>query len=100
MSLKSIELQIAIPRTHDAGKLQEQFNQRGQLIHDQLADTIKKEDDIKKTQVPENNDSEKIKLKQENSNQNQQQQKKQKKEEEQNEQSEHPYKGKSIDFFG
>ena len=28
MSLKAIELQVALPRTHDAGKMQEQIQQR------------------------------------------------------------------------
>lgn len=37
MSLKSIELQIAIPKTFDAGKLTEQKNQQSMLNHEQAA---------------------------------------------------------------
>ncbi|GKV67824.1 hypothetical protein NCCP2716_03220 [Sporosarcina sp. NCCP-2716] len=37
MSLKSIELQIAIPKTFDAGKLTEQKNQQSVLNHQQAA---------------------------------------------------------------
>lgn len=40
-------MQIALPRTHDAGKIQEQLNQRNQINHDQLAHSIQKEVDLK-----------------------------------------------------
>ncbi len=101
MSLKNIEMQIALPRTHDAGKIQEQLNQRGQLIHDQLAHTINKENDIKRSKVPENSSSAKLKLKKDNKNQqDHQQQEKNEKNEKQTENENHPYKGKTIDFFG
>lgn len=93
-------MQIALPRTHDAGKLQEQLNQRSQLIHDQLANSIQKEIDIKRTQVQENSDSEKLDLKKENSDQQYQHNKKKKKKEKHDENPNHPYKGKNIDFFG
>ncbi|MGN7939856.1 hypothetical protein [Virgibacillus sp. 6R] len=101
MSLKNIEMQIALPRTHDAGKIQEQLNQRSQLIHDQLAHTINKETDIKRSKVPENSSSAKLKLKRDNKNQQEhQQQEKKEKNEKQSEIESHPYKGKTIDFFG
>ncbi|MGN1386545.1 MAG: hypothetical protein ACI4XS_08085 [Bacillus sp. (in: firmicutes)] len=43
MSLKAIELQVALPRTHDAGKLQEQIQQKGKLTHDFSAREMQKE---------------------------------------------------------
>ncbi|MBO1510387.1 hypothetical protein [Metabacillus bambusae] len=101
MSLRNIEMQIALPRTHDAGKLQEQLNQRSQLAQEQLANSFQKESDIKRSQVQENSDSEKLHLKKESSEQHQQHnQKKRKKEQKQDENPDHPYKGKKIDFFG
>lgn len=35
MSLKAIELQIALPRTHDAGNMASQLQQRGQIVNEQ-----------------------------------------------------------------
>ncbi|WP_138414789.1 hypothetical protein [Aquibacillus sediminis] len=37
MSWKSVEMQVALPRTQDAGKLQEQMDQRGQQTQHLLA---------------------------------------------------------------
>lgn len=93
-------MQIALPRTHDAGKIQEQLNQRNQLIQDQLAQSIQKEVDLKRTQVPENRESEKLLLKKDHSQQHQEQNKKKKKDQKQEENPNHPYKGKKIDYFG
>ena len=43
MRLKSIEMQVALPRTLDANKLHDQLQQRGQLINDQANEEVKKE---------------------------------------------------------
>ncbi|WP_078547083.1 hypothetical protein [Litchfieldia alkalitelluris] len=51
MSLKLIELQVAIPRTQDFGKITEQLNQRGQILQNQLATEQKKLDQVKRKQV-------------------------------------------------
>lgn len=93
-------MQIALPRTHDASKIQEQLNQRNQLIQDQLAQSTQKEVDLKRTQVLENSESEKLKLKKDQSQQQHEQNKKKKKDQKQEENPNHPYKGKEIDFFG
>lgn len=34
MSWKAVEMQIALPRTQDAGRIQEQIQQRGQFMQD------------------------------------------------------------------
>lgn len=47
MSLKAIELQVALPRTHDAGRVQEQLQQRSQITQDLATREMQKE--IKKT---------------------------------------------------
>lgn len=94
-------MQIALPRTHDAGKVQEQLNQRSQLAQDQLAHSLQKEVDIKRTQVEKNSDSEKLHLNKENSEQQQSNHNgKNKKQKQQDENSDHPYKGKKIDLLG
>jgi hypothetical protein len=101
VSLKNIEMQIALPRTHDAGKIQEQINQRNQINHDQLAHSIQKEVDLKRTKVLENSEGGKLKYKNDSSLHQQQEQKKKKKEDRiQEENPDHPYKGTTIDFFG
>ncbi|WP_226665659.1 hypothetical protein [Metabacillus litoralis] len=93
-------MQIALPRTHDAAKVQEQLNQRSQLSQDQLANSLQKQVDLKRTQVQENTESEKLHLKKEQSNQQHKEEKKQKEEQIEEDNLDHPYKGKNIDFFG
>ncbi|PMC38460.1 hypothetical protein CJ195_08325 [Bacillus sp. UMB0899] len=100
MSLKNIEMQIALPRTHDAGKIQDQLNQRNHQIQDQLAHSFQKEVDLKRTQVSENKESDKLFLNKDHSQQHQEQNKKKKKDRKQEENPNHPYKGKKIDYFG
>lgn len=100
ISLKNIEMQLALPRTHDAGKIQDLLNQRNQQIQDQLAHSIQKEVDLKRTQVSHNNESDKLSLKKDQSQQHHEQNKKKKKEQKKEENPDHPYKGKKIDFFG
>lgn len=103
MSLKLVELQVAYPRTHDAGKMQEQLNQRSQLIQDQLAIGTQKEEEKKSKRITENQESNKTELNEKQKNdqnmqQQQQQQKKKKKSEK--EKKNHPFKGNTIDFSG
>ena len=43
MSLKAIEMQIALPRTQDAGKIQEQLQQRSQVQLDHAAHEVQKQ---------------------------------------------------------
>ena len=43
MSLKAIELQVALPRTQEISKVQEQLQQRSQLTHDLAAREMQKE---------------------------------------------------------
>lgn len=51
MGWKSIEMQVALPRTHDAGKIQDQMQQRGQLMQDSLAQSQMKTDEAKRKRV-------------------------------------------------
>ncbi len=41
MSLKLVELQVALPKTHELGKWQEHMQQYGQLAQQQLATEMK-----------------------------------------------------------
>ncbi len=100
MSLKGIELQIAIPKTFDAGKIAEQKQQQSQLNNDQAAantdrQTIKNRETVLESEKyaaldGETNESEQEQMKD--------QQKKQQQDEEKK--TVHPYKGSFVDFIG
>jgi hypothetical protein len=102
MSLKLIELQIALPRTQDMGRVQEQLNQRSQLQQDLLVNTALQEEEKKRKQVTKNDELEKTLTRNKNTYgqtyQNNESNDKNENEEEPYEQ--HPYKGNFIDFVG
>lgn len=103
MSLKLIELQIALPRTQEAGQIQSQLETRGQHMQEILADAARKENEQKQHQVPRNNKNEGVQLNKEHSSNEYQHQKRKNKTEKElphEEKENHPYKGKSIDFRG
>ena len=101
MSLKSIEMQVALPRTLDATKLHDQLQQRGQLINDQANEEVKKEVEKQRNFVIKNENLAHITL-----HKQKQEHKKDKNEqhsdnEKQNVKHEHhPYKGNFIDYSG
>lgn len=103
MSLKLVELQVALPRTHDLGKIQEQLQQKGQLVQDHLASAQQKEDIEKKKQVNKYDETTKNELQKDRQNSNgASDSKKRKKQKEEMHQAEahHPYKGNLIDIEG
>lgn len=51
LGFKSVELQIAIPRTQDATKLQEQLSKQSQHFQNSLTQTQVKQEEIKRQQV-------------------------------------------------
>ncbi|MEM5593571.1 hypothetical protein AAHH67_20555 [Niallia circulans] len=51
MSLKALEMQVALPRTYDAGKLQEQQDQKHQQMYTFAAQETGKEEERKRTTV-------------------------------------------------
>lgn len=99
MSLKSIEMQVALPRTQDAGKIQEQLQQRGQLHHDLTVQTGKKEDEKKAKTIIKHEQKDLVRFDKEGhqKDDHQQETRKQKK---QHHKESHPYKGTILDFSG
>lgn len=102
MSLKSVEMQVALPRTQDAGKLQEQMQQRGQHLQDHALESLQKEQRKQETTVMKYEQKDSAKLHQEEqgsdgSDENFQQKRKRK---QQLKKDCHPYKGKVIDYSG
>ncbi|MDX8365090.1 hypothetical protein [Cytobacillus sp. IB215665] len=101
MSLKLVELQVALPRTQDIGKIQEQLEQRGQHMQEQLAIGIEEEEKRKRKQVNNKNKNEKAELTNGNNDAEFQQSKtKENEEEEFTNDEQHPYKGNIIDYKG
>jgi len=104
MSLKVIELQVALPRTHDAGKRQELIQQRSQLTHDLAAREMQKEVEKQERSVVKQKQKDNVKFKKDEksrtpydfSAQNVQE----KVETEEQLKTKHPYKGSAIDFSG
>ncbi len=106
MSLKAIEMQVAIPRTQNAGKIQDQLQQRGQVVQDYIATEQNKKDEKTRKQVLETTESEKKRLNNDDERRegSQAQMRNEEKQELQEEPhqlyAKHPYKGNYIDFSG
>lgn len=100
MSWKAIDMQIALPRTHDAGRIQEQIQQRGQFIQDMLVTEHIKSEEIKRRAVNELHQKDHLTNQSEHKSQTNQQtsQAKHVKEEDLVSQIRHPYLGNKIDF--
>ncbi|MBD7907105.1 hypothetical protein [Sporosarcina gallistercoris] len=100
--MKSIELQIAIPKTFDAGKLTEQKNQQSMLNHQQAAVQTDQQVMKQRNTVIESAESEKTRnsrdssseeKSEDNDHQNASRQEKHK-------HASHPYKGGFVDYTG
>lgn len=103
MSLKAIEMQVALPRTHEAGKVLEQMQNRSQVMHDNAAQSVQKEDTQKRTTVTKQEQKEKMRFHHDQSDNQQNwdnQNKKKKQQEQQQKLEKHPYKGNFLDFSG
>lgn len=101
MSLKAIEMQIALPRTQDAGKIQEQLQQRGQLQNDFATENVKKEDDKKKTTVLKQEQKDITRFHKEGQQKEHSQSQGDRKEKQSQQIKEaHPYKGTKVDYSG
>lgn len=102
MSLKSVEMQIVIPRTLDAGKLQEQLQQRGQNLVDHANEAVQKDVELNKNRVTKNEQLDRSKLLKDRDNQAHEHMKREKttKGVEEQQKKQHPYKGTIIDYSG
>ncbi|WOV85303.1 hypothetical protein PGH26_05045 [Sporosarcina jeotgali] len=103
MSLKSIELQIAIPKTFDAGKLTEQKNQQSMLNHQTAAAQTDQQVMKQRNTVIESAESEKTKnagnfSEEESAGDNEQ--KDESSSQKELKHASHPYKGGFVDYTG
>ena len=102
MSLKGIELQIAIPKTFDAGKIAEQKHQQTQLNQDQATarmeqQMIKNSETVLESEKYAKMDADADQHDRERAEE-EERQRLQKEEERKN--TVHPYKGSFVDFSG
>lgn len=100
MSLKGIELQIAIPKTFDAGKVAEQKQQQSQLSQD-LANAQTEKQAVKNRETVL--EAEKYAKLDKDGNQREEQSSEKRdrsKQKEEEKKAVHPYKGAFVDFTG
>jgi hypothetical protein len=105
MSLKSIEMQIALPRTFDASKLHDQLSQRGQHINDHATQEMKQEEIKLRSSVIKQERKDEAKLNQDGENSKDHREQKENKSKNNQEEihqptEKHPYKGNFVDYSG
>ncbi|MFD1850357.1 hypothetical protein [Oceanobacillus bengalensis] len=100
MSLKLVELQVALPRTQDAGKLSEQLQKQNQYHQDLLAAVGLKQEELKRKRISETEELQKMHLKKENKSDQDDKKENELKSEDNDERLMHPYLGNHIDFNG
>ncbi|MHA6251270.1 hypothetical protein [Oceanobacillus sp. CAU 1775] len=98
MGWKSIEMQVALPRTVDAGKVQEQLQKQSEQMQGALTASQVEQEKIKRTKVGESENTEKLKLKKDS--QDNQEESTEDDKDRKDVDSSHPYLGKRIDFNG
>ncbi len=102
MSLKSVEMQIALPRSIDASKLHDQQLQKGHIQNEQAHGQLQQQEVKQRTTVLKQEQKETARFLQNgkgNQGQNQQDGKQPKKGN-QTKAEKHPYKGNFLDFSG
>ncbi|WP_093210698.1 hypothetical protein [Sediminibacillus albus] len=100
MSWKSVEMQVALPRVQDAGKIQEQMQQRGQHLQDSVAVAQQTIDEKRKKQVNEFERKDKLHNKKKQEKESFQGNQEQEGDSHEKQESEHPFLGKQIDYSG
>lgn len=98
MGMKAVEMQVALPRTQDAGKMQDQMQRHGETLQGMLAQSELEAEKLKRTQVQHMVETNRTKKKEE-SEQERRENKKQKAKKK-TRKDYHPYLGRRIDFNG
>lgn len=102
MSLKAVELQIAIPKTFDAGKMQEQVTQQIHASQDQANEALKKQIEKNHTVLLESSELKNLRQEDPKGQSDNEQTKHHtiQEQEQQRKQAKHPFKGSLFDFSG
>jgi hypothetical protein len=93
---RSIEMQVALPRTQYVGKIQEHLNQQSQVNQDQLATNMKQDQALKRMQVSKKDEVPNSNINKQNNVSNNGLSKDRKSGYPQN----HPFKGTRVDISG
>ncbi|UOQ85602.1 hypothetical protein [Gracilibacillus salinarum] len=99
MSWKSVEMQVALPRVQDAGKLQDQMQQQGRIGQNQLQQTLLQEEMHKRSKVMKQQETSHLKNNKQTS-ENRQLQASSDPSDVQNPPVRHPYLGNKFDING
>ncbi|MEK3734597.1 MULTISPECIES: hypothetical protein [Paenibacillus] len=99
MSLKSVEMQIAVPRTHEAGKMHNELQQRPYNDQSLLAGEQIKNSRIQSQRSTEVSESAEAAIRDDGNRQSSEQQERHASDssEQQEKPAEHPYKGRNFD---
>ncbi|MEK4698903.1 RNA polymerase subunit sigma [Solibacillus sp. FSL R7-0668] len=100
MSLKGVELQIAIPKTFDAGKMADQQQQNNILQQMHANDALKKEIERKQFSVNETDKMDVVDGEDGENEQGQSPDQQKKKKQQLQQKAQHPFKGNLFDFSG
>lgn len=100
MSLKGVELQIAIPKTFDAGKVAEQLQQQSSVNQANAQAASDRQLEKNRETVLESNHTTEADLENKEREQAEQERKKREKKEQEMNKAKHPFKGNFVDFSG
>ena len=101
MSLRGLELQIAIPKTFDAGKMADQAQQQALAHQANANEALKREIERKKSSVNTSEETNEIHSEDDSSGEYSSDKKRKKqKDKNENKKTQHPFKGNFVDFSG
>lgn len=103
MSWKAVELQVALPRTQDVGRIQEQIQQRGQFMQEVIAQAQQQSEEMKRRTVANLEEGHKLNNDAKESNQEKKQNQLTNQSDHESENKikvQHPYLGTRIDING
>lgn len=94
-------MQVALPRSQDAGKLQDQMLKQNQHFQEALAQNHIKQEELKRKKVQQSDDTEEVRNQKEEEHGNTDSQDSNNKKKDGNENKlDHPYLGTKFDFSG
>ncbi|WP_313891240.1 RNA polymerase subunit sigma [Psychrobacillus sp.] len=100
MSLKAIELQIAIPKTFDAGKVADQLQQQSAVNQANAQAASERQLEKNRETVLQPEETAEASLDDKGESSAEQERKKREKKEQEKKNTKHPFKGNFVDFSG
>lgn len=100
MSLKGVELQIAIPKTFDAGKVAEQIQQQSSVNQSNAQAASDRQLEKNRETVTKSKNATETSLHDHEHEHAEQERKKHEKKEQEMKETKHPFKGNFVDFSG